>query len=221
MNEFNENEKREASDNLSEKFVVSETVEIEQAPNTVKKSVVNEIFEWIEVLITAVIAVVILFTLFFRVATIDGPSMMNTLHNGERVIITNFLYTPKRGDIVVISRNESNSVSALNSEELPIIKRIIATEGQEVNIDFEEGVVYVDGKALDEPYALEPTTRKFDVEFPLTVSPGCVFVLGDNRNNSKDSRDSTVGHEGMVDTRYILGHAVYRIFPFEKVGGLG
>ena len=221
MNEFNENEKAETSDKLYEKFIVNENVDIETEQKTLKKSAVREIFEWVEVLITAVIAVVIVFTLLFRVATIDGPSMMNTLHNGERVIITNFFYTPKRGDIVVISRNESNSVSALNSEELPIIKRIIATEGEEVDIDFEKGIVYVDGKALDEPYALEPTTRKFDVEFPLTVSPGCVFVLGDNRNNSKDSRDSTVGREGMVDTRYILGHAVYRIFPFEKVGKLG
>lgn len=180
----------------------------------------KEISDWLEVVITAVISVVIIFTLFFRVATIDGPSMKETLHHGDKVIITNFAYTPKNSDIVVISRNYNNTLEGVIDSQMPIIKRVIATEGQTVDIDFEKGIVYVDGKALDEPYTSSPTTRQFDVEFPLTVSPDCIFVLGDNRNDSLDSRDSSIGLDGMIDTRYVLGKAVYRIFPLDDFGGL-
>lgn len=178
------------------------------------------VFDWLEVLVHAIIVVVICFSFVFRIATIDGPSMENTLHNGERVIISNLFYKPKVGDIVVISRNKENSVFTINDSNTPIIKRIIATEGQTVDIDFEEGIVYVDGIALDEPYTKTPTNRKWDVEFPVTVNEGCVFVLGDNRNDSLDSRVAHIGEYGMIDTRYILGHAVYRIFPFNKIGKL-
>ncbi|MBQ2934199.1 MAG: signal peptidase I [Clostridia bacterium] len=176
------------------------------------------IFDWLEVLVQAIIAVVICFSFLFRIATIDGPSMMNTLQDGEKVIITNLFYEPKVGDIVVISRNKENSIYTMNDTNTPIIKRIIATEGQIVDIDFENGDVYVDGIKLDEPYARTPTNKKYDVEFPVTVDEGCVFVLGDNRNDSMDSRDSRIGEYGMVDTRYILGHAVFRILPFDKIG---
>lgn len=183
-----------------------------------KSSLKSFIFDWLEVLVHAIIAVVICFSFLFRIATIDGPSMENTLHNGERVIISNLFYTPKVGDIVVISRNKENSVYTMNESNTPIIKRIIATEGQTVDIDFEEGIVYVDGIALDEPYTKTPTNRKWDIDFPVTVDEGCIFVLGDNRNDSLDSRDARIGEYGMIDTRYILGHAVYRVFPFDKIG---
>ena len=183
-----------------------------------KSSLKFFIFDWLEVLVHAIIAVVICFSFLFRIATIDGPSMENTLHNGERVIISNLFYTPKVGDIVVISRNKENSVYTMNESNTPIIKRIIATEGQTVDIDFEEGIVYVDGIALDEPYTKTPTNKKWDIDFPVTVDEGCIFVLGDNRNDSLDSRDARIGEYGMIDTRYILGHAVYRVFPFDKIG---
>lgn len=183
-----------------------------------KSSLNAFIFDWLEVLVHAIIAVVICFSFLFRIATIDGPSMENTLHNGERVIISNLFYTPKVGDIVVISRNKENSVYTMTDANTPIIKRIIATEGQTVDIDFEEGIVYVDGIALDEPYTKTPTNRKWDIDFPVTVDEGCIFVLGDNRNDSLDSRDARIGEYGMIDTRYILGHAVYRVFPFDKIG---
>lgn len=185
-----------------------------------KSSLKAFIFDWLEVLVHAIIAVVICFSFLFRIATIDGPSMENTLHDGERVIISNLLYTPKVGDIVVISRNKENSVYTMNEGNTPIIKRIIATEGQTVDIDFEEGIVYVDGIALDEPYTKTPTTlmHSDNIDFPVTVDEGCVFVLGDNRNDSLDSRSARIGEYGMIDTRYILGHAVYRVFPFDKIG---
>lgn len=181
-------------------------------------SVKSFVFDWLEVLVHAIIVVVICFSFLFRIATIDGPSMENTLLNGERVIISNLFYEPKVGDIVVVSRNTENSVYTENQSNTPIIKRIIATEGQTVDIDFEKGVVSVDGVELDEPYTKTPTNAKYDIEFPVTVDEGCVFVLGDNRNNSMDSRDSRIGEYGMIDTRYILGHAIYRVFPFDKIG---
>lgn len=181
---------------------------------------VKDIFEWLEVLVTAMISVVIIFSFLFRIATIDGESMENTLIHGQKIIITNLFYEPKVGDIVVISRNTYNDVHNVQQSSMPIIKRVIATEGQTVDIDFTTGIVYVDGNALDEPYTKTPTNVKHDIEFPVIVDEGCIFVLGDNRNESLDSRSSQIGDYGMVDTRYVLGHAIYRIFPFDAVGGL-
>ena len=183
-----------------------------------KKQFKKDVFDWVEILVHAILAVILCFSFLFRIATIDGESMTNTLQNGEKVIITNLAYEPKAGDIVVISRNRENSVYTANVGNKPIIKRIIATEGQTVDIDFEKGVVYVDGVALEEGYTRTPTNLKYDIDFPVRVDEGCVFVLGDNRNNSLDSRSSQIGDYGMIDTRYILGHAVCRIFPFDKIG---
>ena len=183
-----------------------------------KKQFKKDVFDWVEILVHAILAVVLCFSFLFRIATIDGESMTNTLQNGEKVIITNLAYEPKAGDIVVISRNRENSVYTANVGNKPIIKRIIATEGQTVDIDVEKGVVYVDGVALEEGYTRTPTNLKYDIDFPVRVDEGCVFVLGDNRNNSLDSRSSQIGDYGMIDTRYILGHAVCRIFPFDKIG---
>ncbi len=195
----------------------SVNTDIEVAPKAKQKfSLRSEIFEWLDVIITAIIAVVIIFSLIFRVATIDGPSMENTFFTGDKVIISNFLYTPKHGDVVVVSRNADNSVETLSDE--PIIKRVIAVAGQKVDIDFEKGIVFVDDVALDEPYTKTPTNVNYDLQFPVYVPEGCIFVLGDNRNESLDSRASAIGHNGMIDTRYVIGRAVVRIFPLSEAG---
>ena len=211
---------------INEEFVseIETMEEIEEKKHSFSK----EIIEWLEVVATAVIAVVLIFSFVFRIATISGDSMLNTLiggnsfngNNGDKVIITNIAYEPDNGDIVVISRNAENSVAGQLTGQGPIIKRVIAKGGQTVDIDFDNGIVYVDGVALKEDYISTPTTTKADVEFPLYVPEGYIFVLGDNRQDSLDSRFTQIGEGGLVDTRYVLGHAIFRIYPFDRIGGL-
>ena len=223
MNNQEKNSNELFEENQTGGFVVDESAADllpEEDETSVEKNLKKEVFEWLEVLSTAIVAVVTIFSLLFRIATIDGDSMLNTLHEGEKVLITNFLYTPQKGDIVVISRNTDNSVASESISELPIIKRVIAVGGDTVDIDFDRGVVIVNGEELYEPYAHEPTTQQKDVQFPVYIPEGYIFVLGDHRADSLDSRTSFIGENGLIDERYVLGHAFFRIYPFEKIGGI-
>jgi signal peptidase I len=145
------------------------------------------------------------YILCFRSVVVVGHSMHDTLVNGDRILlINNLLYQdPQRGDIIVASKD-----SFRNGE--CIIKRVIATEGQEVDIDFEKGIVYVDGEAIPEPYLYTKTHEQEGVRFPLVVPEGCLFVMGDNRKESMDSRSPAIG---FIDKREILGKAVFIMIP--------
>ena len=176
-----------------------------------EKSPYFELYDWMDCIVYSVLVVVLL--LSFRLIGVDGTSMVPTLQDGDRVLLQSIFYKPQAGDIVVFTKLQS-----------PLVKRIIATEGQIVDIDFAQGIVYVDNVPLDEPYINELTFTDEGTEFPLTlgdvsfpveVPQGCVFVLGDNRNHSSDSRVSQVG---MVDTRHILGKISFRLLPFSSFG---
>jgi signal peptidase I len=168
------------------------------------------------------VAILLVFLLLFRVVVVSGGSMNDTLIHGDYLLLlNNVLYSePKQGDIIVAAKT-----SFKNGE--PIIKRVIATEGQWVDIDFEAGIVYVNGTALEEPYIKTPTNAFEGVGFPLMVEDGCIFVMGDNRNESKDSRSLEIG---LIDEREILGKAIFLFLPgfdeesdqmnFKRIGAL-
>lgn len=150
----------------------------------------------------AVLVVFLIFALMFRAVGVDGDSMNPTLHDEDWVAVAGAVTEFERGDIVIINQPWARNV--------PIIKRVIAVGGDTINIDFDKREVYVNGMKLDEPYILEPTWLEYDIEFPLTVDEGKLFVMGDNRNDSIDSRSSQIG---LIDERYVLGKALIRIFP--------
>lgn len=181
-------------------------------PPMVPAKGVKTLYEWLEEIVIALTLVILVFTFLFRVVTVTGESMLPNFVEGQKLIVTNLGHSVEQGTVVVIT-------NVLNE---PIIKRVIATEGQTVDIDYETGTVYVDGEAVDETqFGLENgiTTRPYStleaMVFPQTVPEGCVFVLGDNRSVSKDSRYTEVG---MVDTRHILGEAVFTLYPFDRFG---
>ncbi|MBR5779127.1 MAG: signal peptidase I [Clostridia bacterium] len=187
--------------------------------NRKKRSALQAVYDYLEVFCYALATMMVLFLFVFRLVTVDGDSMRTTLTDGDRLIISNLFYTPETGDIVVI--NPENHGDA----DEPIIKRVIATEGQKVFIDYENWAVYVDGVKLDEPYIADmmkyekdrfgndkpmngTNVPKFKKEF--TVGENKVFVMGDNRNNSKDSRSDDYGEMGV---NRILGKVIFRISP--------
>ena len=182
----------------------------------------DSILSYLREMVFGFVSILLVFMLFFRIIIVSGSSMKQTLINGDCVLLlSNLLYSnPEYGDIVVVSKD-----SFKNGE--PIIKRVIATQGQKIDIDFKKGIVYVDGVALQESYINTPTTLFEGVSFPIVVEEGCVFVMGDNRNDSKDSRSMEIG---LVDCREILGRAVFLMIPaenedtkardFGRIGGL-
>lgn len=166
--------------------------------------------------------ILLIILLCLRIVIVSGDSMNNTLVDGDYVLLlsNSFYHNPKQGDIIVASKDSFRSGE-------PIIKRIIAVEGQKVDIDFYNGIVYVDDVALDEPYICSKTDLNEGIIFPLVVEEGCVFVLGDNRAKSEDSRSVQIG---MIDNREIIGKAIILFFPgddqgeqirdFSRIGGL-
>ena len=174
----------------------------EQEP--VEKIGGREAYEWLRSCVQCVLVIVLVFTFAVRMMGVQGPSMRQTLQQGDRLLVLNSLLVREynAGDIV-IARKDTFS-------DDPIVKRIIAVGGQTVDIDFTSGTVYVDGEALEEDYINDRTYTFEGTEFPLVVPEGSVFLMGDNRNMSTDSREPRIG---TVDTRYLIGKAVFLIFP--------
>lgn len=167
------------------------------------------ILEWFDAMIFALTLALLLLLFVVRTVNVDGISMVPTLKDRDQLLARSFLYTPEQGDIVV--------VDGYTKFGAPLVKRVVAVGGDEVDINFETGDVFVNGDKLFEPYISAPTTRAFDVKFPVVVPEGHVFLMGDNRPYSKDSRDSEIG---MIDRRDILGKAIFRILPANKFGGI-
>lgn len=170
--------------------------------NTGKNKGWRFVYEWLDSLVFAFIVILLVFTFMFRMVGVNGPSMQPTLQSGDWLALKSVNTKIERGDIVVVTQP--------NTLNEPLIKRVIAVGGDKIDINFVEGTVSVNDKVLDEPYTKELTHRMFDVAFPVTVPEGHVFVMGDNRNDSLDSRSSIVG---FVDEHYVLGVAAFRFYP--------
>ena len=164
-----------------------------------------ELYLNVRTLVFVLAALILVFTFVVRIIVVSGSSMENTLQNGDSMLVWCLGYEPKQGDVVVLTQRSYQNDS--------LVKRVIATAGQRVDIDYETSTVYVDGVALQEDYIKEA------MEIPnygeglnhVTVPEGCIFVMGDNRNDSADSRYPSIG---IIDTRSVIGRAVMVVFPF-------
>ena len=163
--------------------------------------------EWMESLSFATALLILVFLFLVRAATVSGTSMVPTLNSGDKILVQGVNYAPQHGDVIV--------VDGYNNYGEPIVKRVIGLAGDTVNIDFDTATVWVNGEKLNEPYLGTPTQRAGDVTFPVTVPAGEVFVLGDNRNNSEDSRYADMGN---IKKRNIIGKVWFIASPWSRFG---
>ena len=169
----------------------------------------GDIYELTEMLGIVSVTIMLIFAFVIRLNIVDGHSMDMTLAHGEYLAVSDLFYEPAAGDIVIVHKINADPYDA------PIVKRVIATEGQTVDIDFSTWTLTVDGEVIDEPYRYldDGPTLTSDWTFPVTVGENEIFVMGDNRNNSADSRTSEIG---MIDKRCVIGKAYVRIFPMQN-----
>ena len=177
----------------------------------------EETFYWLQTLVTAIVCITLIFTFLGRITRVVGHSMDPTLCEGELMLVWSLGYQPKQGDIVIANKTTRECSDLLGGEA--IVKRVIATGGQSVDIDYDNNMVYVDGQPLQEDYILEemwwPTWNYDMMQTHWDVPEGSVFLMGDNRNGSTDSRHTAVG---TVDNDYLLGKAIFTFFPFDRIG---
>ena len=196
-------------DNTPESAAEPAADDEQQKPKTRKERIAFPLYDLASVVGTAVIAIMVVFTFFWRFVGVVGPSMQPTLYENDWLAVSAVPGTPKAGAVVIVTQP--------NAFDEPIVKRVIATEGQ--TLDIRDGHVYIDGELLVETYiAPDVSTVREDLDnYPLTVPEGMVFVMGDNRPHSTDSRSSAIG---LIDSDYILGTVSFRIMPFGqwKVG---
>ena len=214
----NEAEKTQETEKFENEF---EKALEESEKKPLGRRAASSLYDFVEMIGTITVVIILCFSFIARLNVVDGPSMENTLHTHEYLVVSDLFYKPTRGDIVVLQSPEAAEVY-----RKPLVKRVIATEGQTLDIDIETGEVSVDGVKVEEAYTkpLSPgeSPRKVYGEHmtvengvaEITVDEGHVFVMGDNRNNSADSRLSDIG---LIDERCIVGKVLFRIFPFNKI----
>ncbi|MBR3817341.1 MAG: signal peptidase I [Clostridia bacterium] len=188
--------------------MIKDIAKKEKSELTFKDKILINVYDMVSVLAVAVVTIMVLFTFVFRVVFVDGGSMLPTLNHGDMLVVSAYDSQPAYGQVVIVTQP--------NWFDDPIVKRIIATENQVVDIDFEKGEVYVDGVLLNEPYINNLTVNKQEVDFPVTVPEGHVFVMGDNRQGSTDSRSDKIG---FIREEYILGVVKYKILNQKETGG--
>lgn len=184
------------------------------APKEEKETFAEGLYSWLQALTFALVILLILFTFFGRIIGVDGHSMDSTLADRDMLLLQCVGYEPRQGDVVVLNKPFADIRN-------PIVKRVIAVGGQTVDINYGAGTVCVDGIVLDEPYINEPMFPPASPYMQQThweIPEGSVFVMGDNRNASSDSRDDRLG---IVDNRYVLGRAVYILLPFNHFSAIG
>ena len=175
-----------------------------EMPPEKETSFLATLYDILEVLVVSLTCITVLFTFLFRVVGVEGASMMDTLYEGDRLILCPVLTSPERGDIVVINRYADD----------PLIKRVIGVQGDTIEIDEDQNKVRLNGELLDESYIRYPTPA-YDMSGAVTVPEGYVFVMGDHRNDSHDSRSEDIG---LVSVNDIVGQAVFRIWPLQRIG---
>ena len=175
------------------------------------ESLKMDLYFWAQAFVTALVGIILVFVFIGPVTGVDGSSMFPTLHHNDMLYLQRIGYTPKQGDVVVLHKD-------FNHVNVPIVKRVIATGGQTVDIDYAAGTVTVDGQVLDEPYIKE-AMRDLGSSYlsHAQVPEGSIFVMGDNRNASSDSRNADLS---TIDTRYVLGKALFILLPFQHIGAI-
>ena len=192
---------------MNENIEITENEQLNEADTQqTKLSFSQRLVELASIIASSIIAIMLIFTFVFRVVGVSGPSMMNTLHNGDWLLVSAFITEPERGDIVIVTQP--------NTFNEPIVKRVIAVGGDTIDIDFATATVTVNGNVINEPYLGSPTTDDEGAwVYPLTLKEGQVFVMGDNRQHSTDSRSADIG---LIDENYILGQVMVRFSPLSS-----
>ena len=207
MDEFKNNEHIDAeyTNSSVEQDVLAENVDEIVVPE--KKSAKKELLDWIISIVVALAIAFLVREYVFTIVRVDGPSMQPTLEDSDILFVNRFMYEPKNSDIIIFH--------PITNSEVAYVKRVIAVEGQEVYIDPYDGTVYVDDVAIEEDYIKAPIENVGRKKYPMVIPPDHVFVLGDNRNNSTDSRDL-----GAVPKDSIMGKVIFRILPFDEFGSV-